>query len=131
MTDLTTDPTKGMDEFNKQAREARAAKRQATLGLYSPREIGELTGLDERTLAVWRHKGVGPRYVKVGSRNVFYRLDDIEEWINSGIVETDDTVDTDDEDEDEDQDDLFENFPPDDEGKVFVVDNNYDEKERD
>ena len=32
-----------------------------------------------RTLANWRSKGEGPRFVKIGSR-VFYRQDDVEAW---------------------------------------------------
>ena len=39
-------------------------------------------GLAEKTLAMMRTKGTGPKYIKRGK--VFYFLKDIDDWINEG-----------------------------------------------
>ena len=41
-----------------------------------------LLGVKPATLEVWRCKGIGPRFVKCGSR-VIYRLQDIREYLDS------------------------------------------------
>ncbi len=41
-----------------------------------------LVGVKPGTLEVWRCKGIGPRFVKSGSR-VVYRLRDINEYLES------------------------------------------------
>lgn len=38
------------------------------------------------TLAIWRHKGCGPRYYKFGNR-VIYRGGDLNEWVEQHMVE--------------------------------------------
>jgi hypothetical protein len=38
------------------------------------------------TLANWRCKGIGPRYLKVGAK-VLYRLSDIDRWLDANAVE--------------------------------------------
>ena len=40
-----------------------------------------LLGVKPGTLEVWRFKGIGPRFVKCGSR-VIYRLRDINEYLD-------------------------------------------------
>jgi predicted site-specific integrase-resolvase len=40
-----------------------------------------LLGVKPGTLEVWRYKGIGPRFVKCGSR-VIYRLRDINEYLD-------------------------------------------------
>ena len=52
------------------------------LALLSPREVAEFTGLSVHTLAVWRTKNEGPRYVKTG-RFVRYRSEDLDAWLES------------------------------------------------
>lgn len=44
-----------------------------------------LKDVPEKTLAEWRSKGVGPRYLKVG-RYVRYRWADIRAWEESRVV---------------------------------------------
>ena len=41
-----------------------------------------LVGVKPGTLEVWRCKGIGPRFIKSGSR-VVYRLRDINEYLDS------------------------------------------------
>ncbi|WP_439590758.1 hypothetical protein [Microbacterium sp.] len=41
--------------------------------------------MTENTLTIWRHYRRGPSFVKVG-RRVFYDLDAIRQWIDSGVT---------------------------------------------
>jgi hypothetical protein len=41
-----------------------------------------LLGVKPGTLEVWRCKGIGPRFVKIGAR-VVYRLRDLNEYLDS------------------------------------------------
>lgn len=41
-----------------------------------------LGGIPVRTLAQWRHKGSGPRWVRVG-KHVRYRPSDLEAWVDA------------------------------------------------
>jgi excisionase family DNA binding protein len=45
-------------------------------------EVAAITRAPEGTVRFWRHKGTGPRGVKVG-RRVLYRRDDVEAWLSS------------------------------------------------
>ncbi len=48
--------------------------------------IEAYTGIKRQTHARWRHEGSGPKYVRLGGR-VFYRSDDVRQWIRSQIRE--------------------------------------------
>jgi predicted DNA-binding transcriptional regulator AlpA len=48
-------------------------------------EAAAIIGVKPTTLAMWRHKGRGPRYLKVG-RSCFYRESDIESWFDAQAV---------------------------------------------
>jgi hypothetical protein len=50
--------------------------------LLSAAVAAERLGVAKQTLAIWRVRGVGPRYVKVGAR-VLYAPDDVDAWIDS------------------------------------------------
>lgn len=54
----------------------------APVRLLRPAEVSELTGHAVQTLANMRYLNQGPRFVRSG-RSVFYRSDDIAEWIDS------------------------------------------------
>jgi len=43
----------------------------------STRQVAELLGAAEITLAQWRARGEGPRFFKIGKRHVRYRLADV------------------------------------------------------
>lgn len=45
----------------------------------TPREFSEWTGIPIRTLEDWRHRGLGPRFQRMGSL-VRYRRDWAREW---------------------------------------------------
>lgn len=49
-----------------------------------PKEVAAEYRLAERTLANWRAKGEGPRFLKLGKRAVRYRRADVEAFIAGG-----------------------------------------------
>lgn len=48
-------------------------------GRYSPLILAEILGVATQTLADWRHKGMGPEYIKIG-KAVFYLDAAIDQW---------------------------------------------------
>ena len=48
-------------------------------------EAAAIIGVKPTTLATWRHKGRGPRYLKIG-RSCFYRDADLEAWLDAQAV---------------------------------------------
>jgi len=50
-------------------------------------EVAERLRLSPRTLELWRQRGDGPPYVRVGPRRVLYRRADVETWLASRLVE--------------------------------------------
>lgn len=50
-------------------------------------EVATRLGVSRFTVRAWRHKGQGPRFLKMG-RAVRYRLADIEEYQRTTLVET-------------------------------------------
>lgn len=69
----------------------RADSLRDSFGLLSPADLAGLIGIDERTLAMWRARGCGPDYTKLG-RNVFYRRHEVQEWIALNVMPTDRTA---------------------------------------
>lgn len=47
---------------------------------YDTTQAAERIGLARRTLNIWRHKGIGPPYLKLGAR-VYYLETDIQRWM--------------------------------------------------
>jgi excisionase family DNA binding protein len=47
-------------------------------------EAAARLGLSHRTLQMWRVRGIGPRFLKVG-RAVRYRLADLEAWLEAQL----------------------------------------------
>ena len=43
------------------------------------------TGRSVKTLAQWRCRGIGPRYVKRG--RIYYYKEDLDEWLRGGLRE--------------------------------------------
>lgn len=48
--------------------------------LLDERAAAAALGLTPRTLQSWRARGGGPRFVRVSSRCIRYRLSDLDEW---------------------------------------------------
>ena len=53
--------------------------------LITPPEAARLLNLSERALENWRHRGGGPRYVRVSGRCIRYRRGDILAWIGERL----------------------------------------------
>ena len=54
----------------------------------TPPELAERWGLTEDTLNQWRHKRIGPNYVKIGpskTSRVCYRVEDIEAYESKNV----------------------------------------------
>lgn len=65
----------------------RAAQLRQELGLITDDDLAIILEVEKHTLMMWRGKNYGPDYVKLG-RGVFYRLEDVEEWIKLNVVPT-------------------------------------------
>jgi hypothetical protein len=55
------------------------------LNLLTQRDAATALRLSERTLERLRVRGLGPKFIKLGSR-VRYRADDLEAWIDARAV---------------------------------------------
>jgi excisionase family DNA binding protein len=51
------------------------------------REVAELLGLSVATLRAWRHRGKGPRFLRLG-RSVRYLPSDVAEFVRASAVDT-------------------------------------------
>jgi predicted DNA-binding transcriptional regulator AlpA len=51
------------------------------------REVSELIGLSVATLRAWRHRGKGPRFLRLG-RSVRYLPSDVEDFVRASAVDT-------------------------------------------
>ncbi len=50
-----------------------------------PRAAGEYLGISPLTLANWRVLGKGPRFIRLSSRKIAYRLYDLEAWLTERV----------------------------------------------
>lgn len=50
--------------------------------LMSPSDVAQFAGVSVQTLAVWRMKAVGPRYIKAG-KQIRYRVEDLNAWLET------------------------------------------------
>lgn len=66
---------------------ARAATLRSTIELFNEEELSEILEVKPQTLAAWRAEDRGPDYVKLG-KSVFYRRQDVLDWINANVVLT-------------------------------------------
>jgi len=49
---------------------------------FTTAELADQLRLKPQTLRLWRLRGYGPPYVKVSSRCVLYRSDDVDGWLS-------------------------------------------------
>jgi predicted DNA-binding transcriptional regulator AlpA len=49
--------------------------------LLTPRQLAEMLGVVERTVETWRHRKVGPKFIRVSQNRDRYRAADVEEWL--------------------------------------------------
>ena len=53
--------------------------------LWTEKETARHIGFDVRTLQSWRMKGTGPQFVRISSRCIRYRPEDIQAWIEERL----------------------------------------------
>ncbi|MGB4864722.1 MAG: helix-turn-helix domain-containing protein [Hyphomicrobium sp.] len=51
---------------------------------YSADEVCEITGWKKPSLVLWRSKGTGPEYTKLGKK-IFYRGSDLQSFFDKGL----------------------------------------------
>lgn len=49
--------------------------------LLTQKQAAELLNVSPRTMENWRLRGGGPRFARIGHRNIRYRGEDIDRWI--------------------------------------------------
>lgn len=57
----------------------------------SPKDISNMFGIPTGTLANWRYLKIGPQYFK-RQKKIFYKIDDVEAWINRYPVKTTESI---------------------------------------
>ena len=62
------------------------------------RQVAEQLGLSVATLRAWRHRGKGPRFLRLG-RSVRYLPADVEEFVRASAVDTQSDSSSDDDSE--------------------------------
>ena len=65
-----------------------AAALRSQIGIMSVDEVAAVLDVTAHTLYIWRADGRGPKFVKLG-RTVFYRRQDVQDWIDSNVVTKD------------------------------------------
>jgi len=57
------------------------------MNLLTPKEAGEYLKVSTQTLAGWRSKGTGPRFLRTG-RHVKYSQEDLDKYLRTATVKT-------------------------------------------
>lgn len=53
--------------------------------LLSEQEAASFMGFTPRTLQAWRYRGGGPEFVRISSRAIRYRFEDLSKWLEERI----------------------------------------------
>lgn len=48
-------------------------------------EAATFLGLSEKTLANWRCRGYGPKFIRLGARVIRYHVDELSAWLNTNV----------------------------------------------
>jgi len=46
-------------------------------------EVAELLGVHPKTLGLWREKGQGPPFIRLGEKLIRYNVEDVRAWVES------------------------------------------------
>lgn len=60
--------------------------------LLSSVEVAKHLAVTENVLAIMRHRGEGPKYLKLSRRAIRYRMRDVDLWTRSRGVDTTDSL---------------------------------------
>lgn len=64
---------------------ATPASIRPVLHLLTEKEAAKILGFSIRTLQNWRHRGGGPRFVRVSKGCIRYRREDLEAWVEERL----------------------------------------------
>jgi predicted DNA-binding transcriptional regulator AlpA len=53
--------------------------------LLLPPEVAEILRIEVETLEGWRSKGIGPKYLKLGKREIRYRPSEVLRWLDERV----------------------------------------------
>lgn len=81
--------------MNPRATTERDQTRDAARAL-TEREVADMLGLSVATLRAWRHRGKGPRFLRLG-RSVRYLPSDVADFVRASAVDTTSVSSSDDE----------------------------------
>ena len=84
--------------MNPRAMTVNGAPTSDTTRALTEREVAELLGLSVATLRAWRHRGKGPRFLRLG-RSVRYLPSDVADFVRASAVDTTSVSSSDDESE--------------------------------
>jgi excisionase family DNA binding protein len=73
--------------MNPRATMTEQGRTSATTRALTEREVAELLGLSVATLRAWRHRGKGPRFLRLG-RSVRYLPADLTDFVRASAVDT-------------------------------------------
>ncbi|MGP5496819.1 helix-turn-helix transcriptional regulator [Corynebacterium flavescens] len=51
---------------------------------FTPKQTSEATGFSVATLATWRSRGNGPKFLRIAGR-IYYLKTDVQEWLTTEI----------------------------------------------
>lgn len=63
----------------------RTEESRKTRAVLRPEEAAEYIGLKVSTLAKRRLRGEPPKFVRLGSRAIGYRVEDLDDWLSSNL----------------------------------------------
>ena len=73
--------------MNPRATTTERGQMSGTTRALTEREVAELLGLSVATLRAWRHRGRGPRFLRLG-RSVRYLPSDVSDFVRASAVDT-------------------------------------------
>jgi predicted DNA-binding transcriptional regulator AlpA len=53
----------------------------------TPKELGDFLSISIKTLQRWRTEGLGPKFIKVGTKRIRYSFKDLDDWAQSQASE--------------------------------------------
>jgi len=73
--------------MNPRATTTERGQMSETTRALTEREVAELLGLSVATLRAWRHRGKGPRFLRLG-RSIRYLPSDVNDFVRASAVDT-------------------------------------------
>ncbi len=58
-------------------------------GLLDEKQLANFFGLKPKTLAMWRSRGTGPKFVRLANQSIRYRREDVEAYLADRTIDAD------------------------------------------